>query len=486
MDNLDSKIIYYAITDRRYMIKLAKEIKPEYLDARYHLLYGTLLKLYKDPRINDVLSLPAILDYLESNLDTTAVTPQAIDPRPDVSRLYTEAQQLGISEYAPKHSDFNYYLTKLKDRYNRKIVTNSSRILYDMLENDEVNVSDVNKFIKKTMLQVNGIQKVNVFDEGTVGQDAPNMLSEYEQIERDPYLTRGVMVGYTHWDNISNGLQPSELTIIAGMEGSGKSVMMMNWAVNAWLGTNRPWSRKFETNGHNVLYFTLEMPRSNRGELTQAAYLNKRILSCVGEIDFNRLRSGKLTEDEKDDLKKTVSFMHAYDVVKKFYVVDIPRGATVEDLEAKYIEVEEEIGDKIDLVVVDYLGLMCGDEENDWQEQGEVAAKLHEFCRVYRVPVLTAAQMNRVKSDKGSLDGQKYNTGRLARSAQISQNANNVLMIETGDSELENEMIVHIVKFRDGRKQTLHFVKAFDRMKLYESSALGPQDRAVQRFEELR
>lgn len=472
---LDLVAIHYAILHKKYSVELASEIKPEYLGDKCREFYADIIRIFTDPRIRDVLSWPSLEDSFQRGQ-------LPLEQIQKYKKIYEYASQLKIDDRPPAAGDFRYYISLIKERQNYKILQESSNQINSLLA-VAASAEDINKVLKSAQTRISGLQKTKVYDEGTLGDDALNMLYEYEEIERDPYALRGVMTGYPSFDNLTCGLQKSELTIIAGMEGSGKSALMMNMAVNAWMGSNKPWHKEFIDDGRNIVYFTLEMPRSNRGELTQAAYLNKRLLCNVADVDFQRFRSGRLNADEKQQLRQAALFIKAYDDHKKFYVVDIPRGATVEDIEVKYLEILEKL-DSIDLVVIDYLGLMCSDEEADWKEQGAVAGGLHELARTYRFPCLTAAQINRPQGNKGSLDGQKYNTTRIARSAEISRHANNILIIETGDEDIVNEMKVHIAKCRDGKKIILYLVKALDRMKIYEGVPMSPTDSAVSAFEE--
>lgn len=130
----------------------------------------------------------------------------------------------------------------------------------------------------------------------------------------------------------------------------------------------------------------------------------------------------------------------------------------------------------IDLVIVDYMGIMAGSssgkgEEADWQAQGQIAAGLHEFARLYSVPVITGAQVNRPQGKNHSLTGQSYNTTRIARSAQITQNANIVMQIGCRDNEKDySDMPIYITKMRDGTQADLTWTKGFDRMRIYDGA----------------
>ena len=168
---------------------------------------------------------------------------------------------------------------------------------------------------------------------------------------------------------------------------------------------------------------------------------------------------------------------------KNFYVVDMPKGATVREIELKYIEVLE-TRFKPDLVIVDYLGIMSKNsdlnkksEDADWLELGQISAELHEFARVYEVPVITGSQVNRIK--EGSK--QQHSTSRLARSSMVPNNANVIIQIACReDEDTRTDMPIHIIKMRDGEKGAFILSKNFAKMKVIdlieETFADGEED----------
>lgn len=467
---LDIIILNYGLREKRFMVELSKSVKPEYFsDSKLQIFYSLVLQNFLDPRIREVLSCEALTDYAKNNGINLKLV--------DIKSIYEKLLDFKMAETGapPPDEDFGYYLKKIKERYNIEVIKDTSKQIHEAVDK-QVSAEELNKIITETVYNINAINQIEVFDEGSVADDVQSMWTEYESIESQPEQYRGVICGYPSLDNITNGFQGSELIIIAGMEGTGKSILMHNMGVNAWLGTNTPDNPNFVDNGHNVLYFTLEMPRSNRGETTSGGYLNKRILSCVSELEFEKIRKGSLDPTEKERLRQTCDFISKYSEHKKFYVVDIPRGARVEDIEVKYLELKEKLD--IDLVIIDYVGIMAGAErdDSDWQAQGNIAAGLHEFARSYNVPVLTAVQLNRPQG-VSSLDNQKYNNTRVARSAMITQNANIVLVIGCRDNEeVFPDMPLYITKMRDGRKGGLVLSKAFSKMKVYDGSPLSTED----------
>jgi replicative DNA helicase len=486
--SLDIVILHYALRNRKYMLELSKTAKASYFDPHYQTFYALLHSAFLDPNIKEVLSEAAFLEYCKGK--------NASSQAEGFSKIYKDALASKINESVIPDTDFSFYLQKFKERYNAVFAEDVMRDIAGAL-NEGKDIQEINKIFHDAVKEIGSIGRGKVFDEGTLGEDVVNMFKEYEEVQRAPESFKGVPSGFASIDSLTNGWFGGELIILAGMEGTGKSLLSMNFAVNAWLGSNRnAWFNPdvrvtqniltdYTLDGHNVVYFTLEMPRSNKGKYSSAAYLNKRLISCISGLDFNAIRKGTLSPEEFERFKLVCKFIKKYDKDKKFYVVDIPRGATVEDIEAKYIEIKEKFD--VSLVVIDYLGLMAGaEDEDDWEEIGRIAEQLHEFARVYDVPVISPVQLNRPTGAGQSLSKQNYNNTRIGRSAMIGQNANMVFQIACRDDEHNFvDMPLYITKMRDAPKGIIQLAKDFPRMRVHDSASQDETLDGISQFVDL-
>ena len=248
------------------------------------------------------------------------------------------------------------------------------------------------------------------------------------------------------------------MMVIAGASSSGKSLLMMNMAINAWKGSNDLSSNITDkTDGKNVLYISLEMSKKQ---------LEHRIDANVANISHRRLMRGCLFDDEKERWIRSLKFQKQYG--KTFYILDMPRNSSMAEIEAKY-EIIMGIF-KPEAVFVDYLQLMSpssGTKGTDWIDVGKVSEELHEFCRKKDIPVITAAQ--RKASAKKSSGKYKDNVDLedLGRSKMIGDNATVVMLIgKREDEELREDMEIYIVKNRDGPKGKVLLRKAFDKSRI--------------------
>ena len=453
--DIDLVVLNYAIRNKKFLLEMGREIKPEYFSPNYREFYIALHGAFQNPEIKDILSPDALSQYCDM-IKIGGMKSKIIE-------IYTEAKKVGEQP----ENDFRFYIKNLKDRYNRVLADQLSQDLKSGLAAN-IDLKELNKTLSNMAREINTIHLSKSFDEGSLSEDIVNIYKEYTQIAENPTDFRGVVTGFPSLDNLTNGFFPGELIIVAGFEGSGKSLVSMNWALGAWMGTNTIDTAPADYNdsGHNVVYISLEMPRSNKGKASSAANLNKRSVACLGKLPFTEFRRGALPTDALERFKKTCKFVKEYEKLKRFYVTDMPRGVSVEDVEAKIIEIKEKM--PIDLLVIDYIGLMKGTEdESDWKALGDIAAGLHELARVYEIPIITPCQVNRPGNQNHSLNNQKYNTTRIARASGISHNANMVFVIESRDNEYSLEdMPMQIVKMRDAEKGEFQFMKDFKHMRI--------------------
>jgi replicative DNA helicase len=346
-------------------------------------------------------------------------------------------------------SEILFYIDKMKGRYNAYL----ARRLAESL-GEEVDVEDFNKDIVNIASKIERMKRSSVFAEGDFRKSVDERLNDYIYTEENPGEISGVFLGFREIDDYTFGVRNSEMLVISGASSSGKSLLMMNFAINAWLGGNiaHEYDPTMPTkpDGKNVLYFTLEMSRKQ---------LEQRIDSNIAKIRHKALSRGLLTDEEKMRWKASLEFQKNFD--KSFYVVDLPRGSRTIDIEARYDSIISEF--QPDLVCVDYLGIMKPNRDfgQDWLEVGHTAADLHEFCRSKNIPVITAAQ-RKARNKNGK--SQYNDLEELGRSKMIGDNANIVLLIEQREDEfIKEDMIVHVVKNRDGAKGEVRLQKDFAR-----------------------
>lgn len=223
--------------------------------------------------------------------------------------------------------------------------------------------------------------------------------------ERGQRIT-GLETYYEKLDEMTSGLQPSDLIIIAARPSMGKTAFAINIAENAAV-----------RGGKVVGVFSLEMSR-------EALVL--RMLSSQAHVDSHKLRTGFLS---REDRQKLVSALNSL-AEAKIFIDDTP-GISLTEMRAKSRRLMQQNG-KLDLIVVDYLQLMSGGGgkryENRTQEVSAVSRGLKALAKELRVPVIALSQLSRAPESRGKGE-QRPQLSDLRESGSIEQDADVVAFI---------------------------------------------------------
>jgi len=289
-------------------------------------------------------------------------------------------------------------------------------------------------------------------------QPIQQVLSEvYDRVDRlsqrDDEIY-GVPTGLIDLDRLLGGLQKSDLLIIAGRPGMGKTGFLLSVAKNA-----------AQKHKKHVAIFSLEMSNEQ---------LVQRLIAQETAIDTQRLRSGKLNEDEWP------KFTHAIEVLSdtKIFLDDTPAITPIQ-LRTKCRRLHLEY--HLDLIIVDYLQLMSGDSRNDnrVQEVSYISRNLKVLARELDVPVLTAAQLSRAVEQRAD---KRPVLSDLRESGSLEQDADIVMFIHRPDAmEKDNPRAniaeIIVAKHRNGPTHTGIEMVFLSNLARFENAAPAPSSR---------
>jgi len=234
--------------------------------------------------------------------------------------------------------------------------------------------------------------------------------------QRDGKLS-GIATGLDDLDRMMGGLQASDLIILAGRPGMGKTSLATNIAYNvakAWRGEVRPDGHTVTTNGGVVGFFSLEM---------SAEQLATRIISEQTGIPSNQIRRGNISEADFEKIKD-----YSIELQNLPLYVDETGGISVAQLAARARRLKRQRG--LDLLVIDYLQLLSGStkrsSENRVQEITEITTKLKALAKELNVPVLALSQLSRQVESR---DDKRPQLADLRESGSIEQDADVVLFV---------------------------------------------------------
>jgi replicative DNA helicase len=208
----------------------------------------------------------------------------------------------------------------------------------------------------------------------------------------------GMPTGYHDFDEMTSGLQGSDLVIIAGRPSMGKTTFAMNIAEHVVIKSQAP-----------VLIFSMEMPGES---------IVMRLLSSLCRIDQLRIRTGKLADEDWPRISSTVSMLSE----AKLYIDDTPALSPAE-MRARARRLAKEHG-QLGLIVVDYLQLMQvpGSNENRTAEISEISRSLKSLAKELNVPVVALSQLNRgleQRADKRPVMSDLRESGAIEQDADL-------------------------------------------------------------------
>jgi replicative DNA helicase len=244
--------------------------------------------------------------------------------------------------------------------------------------------------------------------------------------QRDGKLS-GLATGLADVDRMMGGLQHSDLVILAGRPGMGKSALATNVAYNiakAWRGEVRPDGRTESVNGGIVGLFSLEM---------SAEQLATRILSEQTEIPSYRIRRGEIDPTDFDRIAQMAREMETIPLY-----IDETGGISIAQLTARARRLKRQRG--LDLMVIDYIQLLTGSsrraQEGRVQEVTEITTGLKALAKELNVPILALSQLSRQVESR---DDKRPQLSDLRESGSIEQDADVVLFIFREEYYLKNK-----------------------------------------------
>lgn len=277
----------------------------------------------------------------------------------------------------------------------RRKMINAANQIASIAYNEKTSIDDVMNESEKAVFNVS--ERRLKHDLVPIKKVASDFYDRIDDLAKRPNDIVGVPTGFIDLDKMLTGLQPSDLLIIAGRPGQGKTGFLLSIAKNAGL-----------THKKHVAIFSLEMSNDQ---------VVQRLISQETGIDSQTLRTGKLKEHEWP------LFTHAIEVFgdTHIYLDDTP-AITPLQLRTKCRRLHMEFG--LDLIIIDYLQLMGGDTRTDnrVQEVSYISRNLKVLARELNVPVLAAAQLSRAveqRTDKRPVLSDLRESGSLEQDADI-------------------------------------------------------------------
>ena len=380
----EQAVLGAVIIDPKCLNEIAVQMKTEYFYIPQHReIYSAMSAMYELSQTIDFVSLLEKLksDGVYDEAGGKAYLTQLVQTVPSAANVLT-------------------YVAIIRERYYaRALMTAAQDIIKDVNENEMdsgrlLDNAEQRIFEIRQGREISGLTHIK----SVIENETYDRLSKMADPEtRADYI--GIPCGIGELDKMITGLNKSDLIILGARPGMGKTSFALNIVRNVAMNT-----------GRTVCFFSLEMTRDQ---------LAQRMLSSEAGIKSEKLRTGDLDDDEWTRLAQ------AGDALSKANIYfDETSSITVPEMKAKLRRMKQ-----VDLVVIDYLGLMksARQTENRVQEVSEITRNLKIMAKDLKVPVIACAQLSRGTETKGK--SHRPALSDLRESGSIEQDADIVLFL---------------------------------------------------------
>jgi len=375
---LENKVLASLMNDRDAIFTISDILKPSsFYDNNNRLIYTTCIDLYNASKTPDLMLVSA---ELKGKIKASKIL--------KISTNYTSDDVLGDYCRVLKELEMRrdlIHLQKLTDK-----AYNNTDDIFNL-------TSEVSKYIDKIGVGNKQTTKLGVSILG-------DCFNSIEKASKNTDSITGISTGFSDLDRLNNGWNPGELIILAARPGMGKTTLALNFMINAIRQDKR------------VLKFSLEMTTLELGF---------KLISTITGLDNDRVKRGKLSEEEWIKVHKDTSFLINGD---KMLVDD---DGNTDLFSLKSIAKRFNHKNKIDMIIVDYLQLLGGSDSSNKQQNREqqisyLSRSLKALAKELDIPIICLSQLSRAVESRGD---KRPMLSDLRESGAIEQDANQVLFI---------------------------------------------------------
>lgn len=383
---------------------------PHSINAEQSVLGAMFLNKYAVQRCVEELS--SELFYIDSHskifsvikdlsekgtpIDITTVTAE-LDNRKWLDSVGNVEYIGELINIVPTATNVDEYIKIVQEKAIKRNLIEKATKIVDNAYNEAEDLSEMLNNAEKDILNVVKTRKGSEFR--TIQDVLYKTQQDLEKLSQTKGEITGIATGFYEIDRITSGLHPNELIIVAARPAMGKTAFAINLATNmAILG------------GKSVALFNMEMG---------AEQLATRMLSSVGQIQGNKLRTGYLEHSDWKRINEAISRL----ADTKIFIDDTP-GMTISEIRAKCRRLSSS-PDGVDVVIIDYLQLISGSTRyagNRQQEVSEISRSLKTLAMELEIPVIALAQLSRSvegREDKRPLLSDLRESGSIEQDADI-------------------------------------------------------------------
>ncbi len=410
--NLDAEmsLLGAVLIDEETLADVSEHVRAkDFYDKRHATIYGAMMRLYERHKPVDLLTLTEELKK-KSELDVIGG-----------ASYLTE-----LTNYVPTAAHAEAYAEMVALKAVRRRLIKASAEISELGYDEDTTIQELLEKAEAELFRVSdqSLKQDLVSLESILTESFDRM----EELHRNKGSLRGVRTGWRDLDNMTAGLQRSDLIILAARPAMGKSTLVANLAYNVATVAKQ-----------SVLFFSLEMSKEQ---------LVDRMLADASGVDAWNIRTGNLSDEDFSKLSEAMGEMSEAPI----YFDDTP-GISVLEMRTKARRAAHEA--PLGLIIVDYLQLMQGSGRSDGnrvQEVSEISRGLKLIARELNVPVVALSQLSRSVESRSP---QIPQLSDLRESGSIEQDADIVMFLYREDyynPETDREHIADLIlsKHRNG------------------------------------
>lgn len=412
-EEAEQSVLGTIFLDPKEIVKVIDQLdNTDFFDEAHGLIYQAMKDLHQEQMKIDYASVGSRLEQAQT-----------------LKKAGGMKYLLQLSEAVPSVAHLETYVDIVKDSSIKRQVIALTEELAQRGMTEDIDASDYLTIAEEQIFALAQKRKTSAFTE--LAQVMREVKEKTEKNRDKKGGITGLRTGFSNLDQLTNGLQPEELIILAARPSMGKSAFAMNLALNI--------SKRNKDGQAGVAIFSLEMSNEQ---------LAARMLSAESNIENSKIKSGALTSREWQFLEGGVQSLSKLKIN-----FDDSAAVTVADIRAKCRKLAQE--GKLDFVVIDYLQLIKGDDRsgNRQEEVAKISRSLKQMARELKIPILALSQLSREvekREDKRPL------LADLRESGSIEQDADIVMFLYRGDYYQHNpenktgEVELSIAKNRQG------------------------------------
>ncbi len=410
--NLDAEksLLGAVLIDEEVLADISEHVtEKDFYDKRHATIYGGMMRLYEKHKPVDLLTLT-----------------EELQRKKELELIGGSAYLTELTNYVPTAAHAEAYAELVAQKAVRRRLIKASSEISEMGFDEDTTTQEL---LEKAEAELFSVSDQSLKQDLTsIESILTESFDRMEELHRNKGALRGVRTGYRDLDNMTAGLQRSDLIILAARPAMGKTTLVTNLAYNVATVAKQP-----------VLFFSLEMSKEQ---------LVDRMLADASGVDAWNIRTGNLSDQDFAKLSEAMGEMAEAPI----YIDDTP-GLSVLEMRTKARRAAHE--QPLGLIIVDYLQLMQASGRSDGnrvQEVSEISRGLKLIARELNVPVIALSQLSRSVENRSP---QIPQLADLRESGSIEQDADIVMFIYreayyNPETERENITDLIIAKHRNG------------------------------------